>query len=241
MAYVITQNYTRYNRSHEALSASGMVVHETATPGATDENERAYFNTGYRAANANAFIDWDSITETVPDNEVAWGSGYTSNHRFLQVELCRPSVHDEAKFTEVWNRAIWYFAYKFVNKLHITTVTKDNLVSHAEVSAKWHETNHTDPVEYFNEYGKSVDVFRSEVQAMINSMIAPKPAAPVTPKTGTVTASVLNVRSTPEVKPNNKLGTLKKGTVVRIDKKVGDWYSIFYGEHGGYVSSQYIK
>ena len=47
----------------------------------------------------------------------------------------------------------------------------DNLISHAEVSAKWHETNHTDPVSYFAEYGKSVDDFRADVQEAINNKL----------------------------------------------------------------------
>ncbi|WP_051539814.1 GH25 family lysozyme [Clostridium ihumii] len=55
---------------------------------------------------------------------------------------------------------------------------------------------------------------------------------------GIVTADVLNVRD----KPNgNIIGTLLNGQVVKIDKKVDNWYSIFYGDYGGYVSSNYIK
>ncbi|WP_051540067.1 GH25 family lysozyme [Clostridium ihumii] len=55
---------------------------------------------------------------------------------------------------------------------------------------------------------------------------------------GIVTADVLNVRN----KPNgNIIGTLFNGAVIRIDKKVDTWYSIFYGDHGGYVSADFIK
>jgi N-acetylmuramoyl-L-alanine amidase len=50
----------------------------------------------------------------------------------------------------------------------VTTITTDNLLSHAEVSRKWGETDHLDPVDYFAQYGKTVDMFRSEVQAAIN-------------------------------------------------------------------------
>jgi hypothetical protein len=44
-------------------------------------------------------------------------------------------------------------------------------MSHAEVSNKWHETDHQDPIAFFNEYGKTVDQFRNEVQAQINIML----------------------------------------------------------------------
>ncbi|WP_051540264.1 GH25 family lysozyme [Clostridium ihumii] len=55
---------------------------------------------------------------------------------------------------------------------------------------------------------------------------------------GVVTADVLNVRD----KPNgNIIGTLSNGAVIRIDKKVDKWYSIYFGDHGGYVSVDYIR
>ncbi|MFL0267236.1 peptidoglycan recognition protein family protein [Candidatus Clostridium radicumherbarum] len=171
MSYEIIQKYISKNRSGQALTAIGMVLHDTDDKGATAQNEQSYFNNNNVSASAHAFIDWSSIIETVPDNEVAWGSGPTSNHKFLQVELCVPTTHDVTKFNEVWNRAVWYFAYKFVNKLNVNTITKDNLMSHAEVSNKWHETDHQDPIAYFNEYGKTVDQFRSEVQVQINIIL----------------------------------------------------------------------
>lgn len=171
MAYEIVQKFIGKNRSGQALTPIGMVVHDTDTKGATAENERTYFNNNNVSASAHAFIDWNSIIETVPGTEVAWHAGPSANHKFIGVELCVPANQDVNKFNEVWNRAVWYFAYKFVNKLKINTVTKDNLMSHAEVSQKWHETDHTDPISYFKQFGKTVDQFRSEVQNQINLMI----------------------------------------------------------------------
>lgn len=59
---------------------------------------------------------------------------------------------------------------------------------------------------------------------------------------GHVTASVLNVRD--GAGTNFKIiGTIKKGTVVKIDKRYSTkgWYSIYYGSHGGFVSKDYVK
>lgn len=69
------------------------------------------------------------------------------------------------------------------------------------------------------------------------------PPAPVEPEKiyGVVTASVLNVRSSREIRPDNIIGTLNKGEKVRIDHLMGDWYSIYYGSHGGFVSAQYLQ
>lgn len=169
--YPIIQNFIdSRNRPRTKLIAQGGVVHATATPGATDESERTYFEIAYRDASANTFIDWDSITEIIPLNEVSWGSGATSNHKFFQVELCEPASYNISQFNEVWNRAVWYFASKFIG-LNIKTVTKDNLMGHMEVSAKWHETDHQDPVAYFGKYGRNVDNFRVAVQLEINHQL----------------------------------------------------------------------
>lgn len=167
--FPIVKNFLTANRSHEPLKAIGMVVHSTASPGSTDEVEGRYFDTHPdRKASAHAFIDWDSITETVPLNEIAWHSGRTANAQFIGVELCEPAGNDPVKFKQVYDRAVWYFAFVFTHVLKIKTVTKSNLMSHAEVSEKWKETTHTDPVLYFKKYGKTVNRFRKDVQAMIN-------------------------------------------------------------------------
>ncbi|MBZ9633207.1 N-acetylmuramoyl-L-alanine amidase [Clostridium sp. FP1] len=67
-----------------------------------------------------------------------------------------------------------------------------------------------------------------------------KPVVINNAKNGIVTATVLNVRELPNTS-SKIIGQLSKGTMVKIDKKTGNWYSIFYGNHGGYVSADFIK
>jgi len=158
------------NRPYTKLIPQGMVVHETADPGATAQNLFDYWNKQYRGDSANAVVDWNEAIQLIPNNEVAWHAGRTANLKFIGVELCRPAVHDEVKFNAVWDSAVKLFADVFIEQIKITTITKDNLMSHAEVSAKWHETDHQDPVSYFKEYGKTVDDFRAAVQQRINDL-----------------------------------------------------------------------
>lgn len=171
MDYTIEQRYISQNRSYIPLSAIGTVVHETATPGASDEDEFRYFNSGAggRSVSVHAFVDYDSITQTVPWNERAWHAGGTANRSYIGIELC--NYNDRDKFEEIWKRAVWLFAWLHVNVIKKTTINKGTLMSHAEVSEKWGETDHRDPVAYFARYGKTVDMFRSEVQNEINNMI----------------------------------------------------------------------
>ena len=168
MEYEIKQRFISMNRSNQLLNAIGTVVHETADPGATDENEFNYFNSGRRGASAHAFVDYDSITQTIPWYEQAWHAGPIANRTRIGIELCH--YDDESRFKEVWNRGVWLFAWVHVNIIKQTTITTDNLMSHAEVTQRWHESTHMDPISYFAEFGKTVDDFRRDVQAMINSM-----------------------------------------------------------------------
>ena len=57
---------------------------------------------------------------------------------------------------------------------------------------------------------------------------------------GEVTASVLNVRKGAGTN-YNVIGQLKQGEKVRLANKVGNWWSIYYGTNGGFVSADYIK
>ncbi|MGE5631694.1 MAG: N-acetylmuramoyl-L-alanine amidase family protein [Caulobacteraceae bacterium] len=170
MGYEIKQQFITENRSGIALIPQGVVLHETADSGATDENEQKYFNGAYRGASAHAFADWDSVTQLIPWNERAWHAGPTANKKFIGVELCRPAEHDPVKFAEVWNRGVWLAAWLFVNILKIQKVTIDNLLSHDDCRQRFKDTSHTDPTAYLKEYGKTMTDFRSEVQAAIDYM-----------------------------------------------------------------------
>jgi peptidoglycan hydrolase-like protein with peptidoglycan-binding domain len=165
--YNINEQLISSNRSYTAFTPQGMVVHCTDTPGDSDELERTAFNNHpeFRAS-AHAFIDSDSKTQCVPTNEKAWHGGPTANSLYLGVELCM--ANNAVEFQEIWNRAVWLFANWMKNVVHINTITTDNLLSHAEVSERWGETDHMDPVSYFAKYGKTVDMFRAEVQAAMN-------------------------------------------------------------------------
>jgi hypothetical protein len=169
--YTFETDYLTHNRPRRIFRPKGMVVHDTADNGATADNERHYFNTTTRQASAHAVIDWNKILCCIPWTEEAWHACHTANRKFIGIELCKPATHDPVKFKAVWDRAVWAYAFIFLNVLKLKIVTKDNLMSHAEVTAKWHESDHQDPVSYFAEYGKTVNDFRAEVQDKINETV----------------------------------------------------------------------
>ncbi|MBR5708814.1 MAG: C40 family peptidase [Oscillospiraceae bacterium] len=66
-------------------------------------------------------------------------------------------------------------------------------------------------------------------------------AATISYGAGTVSATVLNIRSGPSIM-NEVVGTVSKdGIIVLIDKPEGDWYHVMYNGVEGYVASDYVK
>ena len=59
-------------------------------------------------------------------------------------------------------------------------------------------------------------------------------------QTGKVSASKLNVRTSPSTS-SEIIGTLKKGDVAEIVSKENGWYKIKYYNSYGYVSASYVK
>jgi N-acetylmuramoyl-L-alanine amidase len=147
MTYPVYEQLIKFNRSGQALAPQGIVIHSTATPGATAMNEHDYFNTGNRQASSHYFVDGTSIIRCIPENEVAWHSGPTANHKFLAVEMC-----EIEPFIEVWNRTVWLVADACVR---CGWKTAPNVWSHKGISNMNHETDHTDPYDFLEKNGKT--------------------------------------------------------------------------------------
>ena len=150
------------NRSHELLVPIGIVLHETATPGATAQNEFLYFNGGDRGASAHGFVDWNGYIQTIPYDEVAWHAGYTANHKYIGIEMCHAT--NKADFDKVWNNTV-EIVVGLINKCGFSI---NELTTHNEVSLRWRETDHTDPIGYFKKFGKTFEDFKNDVIAHMN-------------------------------------------------------------------------
>lgn len=150
------------NRSHELLVPIGIVLHETATPGATAQNEFLYFNGGDRGASAHGFVDWNGYIQTIPYDEVAWHAGYTANHKYIGIEMCHAT--NKADFDKVWDNTV-EIVVGLINKCGFSI---NELTTHNEVSLRWRETDHTDPIGYFKKFGKTFEDFKNDVIAHMN-------------------------------------------------------------------------
>lgn len=146
------------NRSYAPLQAVGLAIHSTATPGATAQAEYSYFNSAYRGASAHYFVDWMQIIRTVPESEQAWHAGQTANERFISIEICEPAAGAN-QFNAVWDNAVW-LARDICNRHGWGS---DRIWSHDRISRTFGETDHTDPVGYFAQYGRTFDQFVNDI------------------------------------------------------------------------------
>lgn len=104
-----TSNYYKGRNGNAILY---IVVHYTANDGDTDAGNANYFAQPNRGASAHYFVDEDSITQTVHDEDAAWhcGGGLQGNsgHTFYQkctnrnsigVEMCSDKVNGKYVIT----------------------------------------------------------------------------------------------------------------------------------------------
>lgn len=161
------------NRPGTPLKARGVAIHETATPGATADAEARYFSSGNRRASAHYFVDPDSIVQLIPEDEVAWHAGRTANARYIAIELCH--FDQPELFQRIWRRGVWLCAN--ICRRHGFNPDAD-VVSHAWISATWHETDHTDPLEYFAAHGKTFQDFINDGKGELGTMPTPTPSEP---------------------------------------------------------------
>lgn len=133
-------NRSNYGGTRSLSAIKYIVVHYTANDGDTDENNGKYFANNAVGASAHYFVDGDSVTQSVPDNHIAWhcgGSFYfhdqCRNSNSIGVELC-----DERK-----NGVVYPTNETIANALELVeylmkkyNVPKQNVIRHYDVTRK---------------------------------------------------------------------------------------------------------
>lgn len=135
----------------------GVVMHQTANPNDTARSERAYEARTFENAFVHEFIDPNEIIQVANPNYIAYGAGPNANPRFIHLELC--SSRTAAEFTRSFDRWCQRAAYFLViRKLGVKPASSDGsgtLWSHYDVSRYLGGTDHEDPINYIQSWGKS--------------------------------------------------------------------------------------
>ena len=155
-----------------------IVIHYTANDGDRDESNGNYFKNKVVSASAHYFVDSNSITQSVPDDYVAWsvgGSKYNNaggklynkctNNNSISIELC-----DDVK-----NGVVYPSAETIQNALDLVeslmkkySVPKENVIRHYDVNGKPCPKYWVDDAkwksEFWNKIDSGVEKYKKQVQ-----------------------------------------------------------------------------
>lgn len=186
-------NKGNYGGSRSLSAIKYIVIHYTGNDGDTDEANGNYFKNNIVQASAHYFVDDDSITQSVPDNFIAWhcgggsqGSGGKThlgkcfNSNSIGIEIC-----DDVK-----NGVIYPSAKTIQNALELTeflmkkyNVPKERIIRHYDVTGKRCPAYWVDNAkwksEFWNKIQEGDDMTKEEVIKIIQEYEAEKAKAPV--------------------------------------------------------------
>ncbi|MST79628.1 N-acetylmuramoyl-L-alanine amidase [Lactobacillus equicursoris] len=150
----------------------GVVVHETATPGATAWDEGRYFNNNWKTSYTyiHAVVDNTKTIQLMSTDYGVWGAGPIANKRYIQIELCEVSTRSQ------FVQSVANDAYYIATLLHSYNLTPSRankngsgtIWSHNEVSHYLGGTDHGDPDGYFAKWGYSMSKFYSLITYYYN-------------------------------------------------------------------------
>lgn len=226
----ITKKLIRFNYS-SGNDIKYIVAHDTANTdrGADAETHYRYFNGGDRQSSAHYFIDDKKIVQLVEDFNASWhcgdGSGRygITNHNSIGVEICVNSDCDYDKAVSNTVDLVKFLMGKY-------NVSIDRVIRHYDASRK------ICPRSMSSNNWEKWWSFKNRLSSTASSQVVDNQGTIY----GTVTASVLNVRSGAGTE-YKVIGQLKSGQRVRLDTKIGNWWSIYFADHGGFVSADYIE
>lgn len=149
------------SQGHGFLAPSYVVIHETANPGATAKNHVDYWSRDDTYA-VHYVGDWTGdCYHCVPNNRLCWQVG-NGNSKVVGIELCHAT--NQADFEKVWQLGVEWSVFM----LRKYGWGVDRLISHNDATMWWGGSDHTDPIGYFQEYGKSWAQFKEEVAKAMN-------------------------------------------------------------------------
>jgi N-acetylmuramoyl-L-alanine amidase CwlA len=143
-------NKSNFGAKRSLSKIKYIAIHFTSNDGDTDENNGKYFANNSVGASAHYFVDDDSVTQSVPDDYVAWsvgGSKYANckttgggkyhgkctNTNSISIELC-----DDVK-----NGVVYPSAQTIANAVELTKakmkeygIPAENVIRHFDVTGK---------------------------------------------------------------------------------------------------------
>lgn len=257
MAYqlkTMLSHKSNYGSKRSTASIKWIVVHYTGNDGDSDEANGKYFQGANRCASAHYFIDDDSITQSVPDDYIAWSVGgnrypnykqtggakhygQANNTNTLNIELCDAKKDGKVMATEkTLDNAVTFIKQKMKDY----NVDIAHVIRHFDVTGKSCPAYFCDSLENnkkweeFKNRLKCVDKSKDRKEIVNNKKVADtKEEYKVR-----IVADVLNVRNGAgtSYKVNNKV---EKGEIFTIVSEKNGWGKLKSG--AGWVFLAYTK
>lgn len=251
--FIIKNEYSR--PGYKLLGVRGLVMHWTATPGASDENEVKFFDGadggGGRYASAHLFVDSDSARLDIPLTEVA----YHANEHACRI----PKLAATASYYKNGGANLTTIGIEMCverdGTIHPETVARSARVA-AALCKQFGLNPLTDIYRHYDITGKNCPEpwivnptqftqFKNTVNGLVGGQqVQPTPAPTPKPTPAqparqigrlVVTADVLNVREQPNAN-SRILKQVKRGeSYITWDNQFG-WYNV-----GGWVSGDYVR
>ncbi len=267
MAYTLKKklaNKSNYGGKRSTSQIKYIVIHYTGNDGDTDENNGKYFANNIVKASAHYFVDDDSITQSVPDDHIAWsvgGNRYSNykttggakfygkvtNANTLNIELC-----DDIKNGVVYPSAKTIAnAIEFVKKkMKEYNIPAANVIRHFDVNGKgcpaYWSGNATKNKKWLTEFHNKLSVGSSGGSGSTGTS---KPSAgKLEAYSGYITviyggSDGLSYHKTPDFNASSVAGTVKKGTVLTVTGRILVNGTYMYKTKAGWYitsSSKYV-
>lgn len=261
---MLNQNRTFTNPSY--ITPEWVIVHSVGSAG-YPTRDRLYNHWNKKSAkkSCHGMVDDKGGIQTLPFNFRGWHAGSQGNGKSIGFETSEPSniayidkehtTIDTKKYRPDNPDNMADFFLRYYNAVEMAAymckainVSADKILSHHEAALRGMATNHADVDHWFPLFGKTMDMFRTDVDKRLSGHVllpddlipAPKPE----PESGDmpykvkVTADVLNVRTSPMVGAVI-VTQIRKGEVYTITEEREGWGKLKSG--AGWISLDYVK
>lgn len=163
-----------------------LVLHATVSPCVVGgaRGVASYFQRSSAGGLAHYVVDPSEVVQCAPETLATWGA--PPNSHSLHIELCDPQTGDPARWGDANHQAMLALAAPLIRDVcqrhNLPTVYVNaagllagmrGITTHADVSAAWHQTDHTDPGSGF-----PMTAFLAAVNAPVSSHVVTPPVTP---------------------------------------------------------------
>jgi len=103
--------------------------------------------------------------QTLPWNHRGWHAGGSANNTHIGFEICEDALTDASYFNAVYKEAVELCVY--LCKLY--GLSEKDIICHSEGRKLGIASNHGDVMHWFPKHGKSMDTFRTDVKALLDT------------------------------------------------------------------------